>query len=279
MCASCKYGRSVTHFCYKHPEMDYFIVIRDYKPVDELQCSQVIWEGTMSTVNTAFVVGLMREITFQMMILFSAVMFIFFGFPLSLCLCSIPGVIILIYFFVWCAHIFNALEIQQDVSNIPRVYMSSNFTGFWIAEAYEPRIFSKLPSEINYTILKESEFEEKQVDTSKFTKHVIGTVGIVKSKSVDGNAWLRRMAVTSKYRKKGVATALLNEAIQFCAEKGYTGVHLVTAECHDNARSLFMKKGFLLKQMYHKQLAGTLVTVLMYELQFRLKSTGICVQP
>ena len=54
--------------------MDYFIVIRDYKPADDLQCNQVAWEGAMATVNSAFVAGLMRELTFQMMILLSAVM-------------------------------------------------------------------------------------------------------------------------------------------------------------------------------------------------------------
>lgn len=279
----CKYERGELTFFElpynKLSEMDYYIVIRDYKPADDVQCSQVVWEGTMSTVNTAFIAGLMREITFQMMILLSAVMFIFFGFPFSLCLCSIPGVIMLIYFFVWCAHTLKALEIQQDTSNIPRVYMSSNYTGFWVAEAYEPCFVSKSPSDIKYTFLREHEFREKREDLSKFRKHIIGTVAVVKSTSVDGNAWLRRMAVTSKYRKKGVATALLNEAIQFCAEKGYTGVHLVTTECHDNARSLFMKKEFQLKQMYHKQLAGTLVTVLMYELHFRIKTSGISCPP
>jgi hypothetical protein len=40
----------------------------------------------------------------------------------------------------------------------------------------------------------------------------------------------------------------------------------VTSECHDAAQELYPKKGFDLKQMYHKPIVGTIGTVQMYDL-------------
>lgn len=61
------------------------LLIRDYRPGDELSCSEIVHEGTMSTVNKAFFSALIREVTFQLMVLASAVMFIFMGLPLQVC--------------------------------------------------------------------------------------------------------------------------------------------------------------------------------------------------
>lgn len=259
--------------------MEHFIVIRDYKPGDELQCREIIKDGTMATVNTAFLAGLTREITFQIMILTAAVMFIFFGFPFTICLGSIPGVILFVYFSIWSAHMYKYLEMSQDLSNIPRVYMSSDFTGFWVAEVYEPVFFTKDREKLKYPILRESEFQEKNIDVKSCHKQIVGTIAIVKSVTTEGCAWMRRMAVIPKYQRKGVASALVNEALQFCSEKDYVGVELVTTECHDNARDLYMKKGFQMKQMYHKQIIGSIVTVLMYELYYKIKSNKLNATP
>lgn len=50
----------------------------------------------------------------------------------------------------------------------------------------------------------------------------------------------------------------------------YETIDLVTTECHDAARELYMKKGFELRQLYHKQIIGTLVQVLMYEFSLKV---------
>jgi GNAT superfamily N-acetyltransferase len=84
-------------------------------------------------------------------------------------------------------------------------------------------------------------------------------------------AWLRRMAVNPKYQRKGIASVLVDEALRFCKDKGYSGVELGTGECHDAARELYLKKGFDLKQMYHKPIFGTVVTIQMYHLVFHFK--------
>uniref|UniRef100_A0A1B6CGC1 N-acetyltransferase domain-containing protein n=1 Tax=Clastoptera arizonana TaxID=38151 RepID=A0A1B6CGC1_9HEMI len=125
------------------------------------------------------------------------------------------------------------------------------------------------------TIFRESEFNEKNIDVTKCRKKIVGTIAIVKSQATEGYAWLRRMAVNSNYQKKGIATALISEALHFCCEKKYTGVELVTTECHDNARHLYLKKGFHMKQMYHKQIVGGVISILMYELLYDFKTNKL----
>jgi GNAT superfamily N-acetyltransferase len=254
--------------------MNHLVIIRYYKPGDELFCREIIKEGTMSTVNAAFIAGLTREITFQTMVLSSALMFIFLGVPFSVCFWSIPVVIILMYAFIWLGHTFKALEMTQDVSNIPRVYMSSEYTGFWVAEVHEPYFMTREPSQVKYTIMTERELKDNNIDIAQHhVKKIVGTVAITRSKHSIDTAWMRRMAVNPKYQRKGIASVLVDEALRFCKDKGYAAVELVTSECHDAARELYLKKGFELKQMYHKSIVGTVVTIQMYDLVFRIKSS------
>jgi GNAT superfamily N-acetyltransferase len=254
--------------------MNMLVIVRYYKPGDELFCREIVKEGTMSSVNAAFIAGLTREITFQTMILTSALLFIFLGVPLSICFCSIPAVIILMYVFIWLGHTFKALEMTQDVSDIPRVYMSSEYTGFWVAEVHEPFFMTREPNQVKYTIMTERELNDNNIElTQHHVKKIVGTIAITRSKHCTDIAWLRRMAVNPKYQRKGIACALVDEALRFCKDKGYSAVELVTSECHDAARELYLKKGFDLKQMYHKPIVGTMVTVQMYVFVFHIKSS------
>jgi GNAT superfamily N-acetyltransferase len=229
----------------------------------------------MSTVNAAFIAGLTREITFQTMILTAAMMFIFLGVPFSVCFCSVPAVIILMYVFIWLGHTFKALEMTQDVSDIPRVYMSSEYTGFWVAEVHEPYFMTREPNQVKYKIMTERELSDNNIELAEHcVKKVVGTIAITRSRHCTETAWLRRMAVNPKYQRKGIASVLVDEALKFCKDKGYSAVELVTSECHDAARELYLKKGFDLKQMYHKPIVGTVVTIQMYDLVFHIKSSG-----
>ncbi|XP_018910664.2 N-acetyltransferase family 8 member 3 [Bemisia tabaci] len=252
--------------------MKSYIVIRDYQPGDELQCQEVVKEGTMSTVNAAFFAGLTREITFELMVLMSALMFIFFGFPFSVCFASIPVVIALMYCCIYAGHSFKAMEMLGDLSNIPRVYMSNDHTGFWVAEVLEPCYNFTSPKNIDYSIISQKHFRCLSLDLKQYRKKIIGTVGIVKSRNFENFAWLRRMAVSSGYQRKKVASSLLDEALRFCASKHYVAVELITTECHDSARSLYLKKGFELRQIYHKKYVCNIVSILIFNLYFNLKN-------
>ena len=106
-----------------------FIVIRNYKPGDESGCKQVVHEGIMSTVNPAFFAALTREVTFQIIIIMAAIMFVFMNFPPIVCLLSIPISVVIIYISIYFAHITKAYGQTDDILNIPRHYMSSQYTG------------------------------------------------------------------------------------------------------------------------------------------------------
>ncbi|KAF4533190.1 hypothetical protein B566_EDAN001732 [Ephemera danica] len=250
------------------------VVLRDYHPGDEIQCQDIIREATMSTVNVAFISGLTREFTFQLMVLVAAVMYIFIGIPLKFCLYVIPGVIIFIYICIWAAHSFKALELNQDINNIPRVYMSSDSTGFWVAEAYEPYFASTWPDG-KAMIVNESGLKSCGIDINKCRRTIVGTVAIACSRESEDVGWLRRMAVRPQYQRRGIAKALLREAVSFCRTKGYKEVELVTSECHDAARELYLSAGFDVKQMYHKPIVGNLITLTMYQLIYKLQSNQV----
>lgn len=89
-------------------------------PGDQNACKKIVKEGTMSTVNAAFLAGLTREITFQSMILLAALMYIFFQVPFQITIMSIPMVIVLMYVLIYLGHLFKAYELTQDVDAIPR---------------------------------------------------------------------------------------------------------------------------------------------------------------
>lgn len=53
-------------------------------------------------------------------------------------------------------------------------------------------------------------------------------------------AFLRRMAVKRVYRRRGIATRLLDEVIEFCTNRCLEGIELVTTECHYKVLYRFM---------------------------------------
>ena len=100
--------------------MSHIVVIRPYKPGDEFNCHEMIKNGVLSSMNSAFFGSLFKEITFQVMILLAAIMFIFFGMPLTICFLVIPVVIVLTYMGTYLAFTTKAMEVDQEVSNIAR---------------------------------------------------------------------------------------------------------------------------------------------------------------
>ncbi|XP_015601415.1 uncharacterized protein LOC107270690 [Cephus cinctus] len=251
--------------------MSHIVVIRSYKPGDEIYCREIIKDGVMSSMHTAFFGNVFKEITFQLMILFAAIMFIFFGIPFTVCLLVIPVVIILTYIGTFMAHTTKAMEIGQEINNIPRVYMSNAFSGFWVAEAFEPYLMTRHPQDIYYTVMTEDQFRKSNIDISSQAKKIVGTVAVTKSHRLDKGAWIKRLCVHQQYWRKGIASCLLNVAVQFAIDQGYSCVNCVASEYTEGGRELCLKKGFELKQMYHKLIVGSLVTVLMYELTYQIK--------
>lgn len=117
------------------------------------------------------------------------------------CLYVVPGVIIFMYLTVWGGHLAKAMEQQQDVRNIPRMYMSSEDTGFWVAEAYEPLFSTSGSTSGKLTVVTEASLKTNGLDLNHCRRTLVGTVAVLRSKQQpDDVAWIRRLSVRSKYR-------------------------------------------------------------------------------
>lgn len=251
--------------------MAHTIVIRCYKPGDEFYCKELLKDSVMSSMNATFVGTLFKEIIFQVVILLSAVMFIFFGLPITVCALVIPGVVVLVYVGTYLEFVSKAAEVDKEVFNIPRVYMSNAFSCFWVAEAFEPYLKTNHPKDVSYKIMTEEQFCNSNIDVSSCRKKIIGTVALSKSHRLDKGAWIKRLCVHKQYRRRGIASSLLNVAIQFAIDQGYSCTNVLASEYTEGGRELCIKKGFELQQMYYKPVLGSLLTILMYELTYQIK--------
>ncbi|CAK9818854.1 hypothetical protein ANTPLA_LOCUS9976 [Anthophora plagiata] len=254
--------------------MSHIVVIRSYKPGDEINCKELIKAGIMSSLNTTFFGIVFKELTFQLMILFAAIMFIFFGLPLTVCVLVIPLVIFLVYVGTYIGFTAKAMEVNEEISNIPRVYMSNAFSCFWVAEAFESYIMTHNPKNTHYTVMTEQQFRDSNIDISSQVKRIVGTVALCKSYRLDKGAWIKRLYVHQQYKRKGIASCLINVAVQFAIDQGYSCTNLVSSEYTEGGRELCLKKGFELQQIYHKPILGSLITILMCELTYQIKPGG-----
>ncbi len=72
---------------------------------------------------------------------------------------------------------------------------------------------------------------------------VVGMVGV--QRTSDNSAEIRRLRVHSDFRRRGVGTLLMKNALQFCRDKGYLKVVLDVRIERAPAIALFEKFGFL----------------------------------
>lgn len=77
---------------------------------------------------------------------------------------------------------------------------------------------------------------------AEHNREIIGCIGIV---SHGDKAQLRWFLLHPNYRGIGLGKRLMNEAVEFCREKGYKAVYLDTTEDLDKAISMYIKAGFV----------------------------------
>ena len=100
--------------------------------------------------------------------------------------------------------------IREELGRIEDYYLRCEGQGFWVAEQ----------------------------------DRVIGMVGI--ERRATDSAELRRMAVESSCRRRGVGAALLATAEAFCRGHGYGRIVLSTSELQSPARRLYESRGYSL---------------------------------
>jgi GNAT superfamily N-acetyltransferase len=73
---------------------------------------------------------------------------------------------------------------------------------------------------------------------------LIGSISILGGKSGAGDAQLRFFLVDPKYHGLGAGRALLNGALEWCRERGFSRVFLWTVDHLPQSRQLYEKAGF-----------------------------------
>ncbi|MGN6506088.1 MAG: GNAT family N-acetyltransferase [Tepidisphaeraceae bacterium] len=95
-----------------------------------------------------------------------------------------------------------------DIDDIQRAYMTPPGNHFWVAEA---------------------------------GGKIVGMIGVMHS---DGVGEIRRLRVCESHRRRGIGSALLERAVQFCEEQNYLKVALDTFVEREPAIKLFQKFHF-----------------------------------
>ncbi|MFX0006997.1 MAG: GNAT family N-acetyltransferase [Promethearchaeota archaeon] len=94
---------------------------------------------------------------------------------------------------------------------------------------------------------------------------IIGSIAIVKND--DTTAQLRWLLVEPHMRNKGIGTKLMDEALNFCKNRGYQKIILGTFSDLLNARRLYKKNGFQLVQSKSHTIWGQNLTEEQWELK------------
>ena len=110
------------------------------------------------------------------------------------------------------------LDIPADLEHFSGTYIGSIHNRFWVAVA------------------------PQQETTSAPREHVIGMVGVVATKT--DVAEMRRLRVTTSFRRQGIAARLLQAALAHCRDQGFLKVLLDARLEQTAAVQLFEREGF-----------------------------------
>ncbi|KAK4874365.1 hypothetical protein RN001_013725 [Aquatica leii] len=140
--------------------MSYFIVVREYKPTDFHNVFEVVRNAYLSNVFTTWCNALTREITFQLIVMAAAVLFIFLGVPLQYCVISIPVVVIMIYVLIYSSYLIKSAELMHSKKPIQ----------CWVAEACEPFMFMEKPENVSYKVFTDAKVCNETFDMGNYRR-------------------------------------------------------------------------------------------------------------
>ena len=80
-------------------------------------------------------------------------------------------------------------------------------------------------------------------------------------------ALLKRMAVKKQHHRRGVASAMIDIALEHCRVCKFRAIELTTTEHHEAARNLYSRKGFDLTGSYEKRFVLGFVSLTLYRLR------------
>ncbi|CAH1178998.1 unnamed protein product [Phaedon cochleariae] len=243
--------------------MSYYIVIRESSDQDRPFISEVVLNAYSSNIKNTWLNALFNEVTYQTMVLVFALLFICFGVPLFYCFSSIPLVLLSLYVIIYATVLMKATQVMHEKKPLM----------CWVAEAYEPYFFMKNPENCWYKIITEDDTEASEIRKEGYQRKIIGTIAVMRHLQRDDWAWLFRLAVDHRYHRKGIGLKLIQMVQNWCKTNQFNNIELVMSECQEGSRDLFDVAGFHIKQLYHKKLFTSAVTLQMFQLRCEVRST------
>jgi GNAT superfamily N-acetyltransferase len=120
---------------------------------------------------------------------------------------------------------FNTLD--SDILEIDKIYNKSNRSCFWVAE----------------TVVNDNDYSNTQEKQQK--QKIIGTAAVRNLKQFESTCELKRMYVSSDFRRLGIGQKLLDTAIGFAKSAGYSRMVPDSSKALHAARALYLKSGFV----------------------------------
>jgi len=262
------------------------VLIRKYRYGDEKAIIRLVNEGTMVTVNPFFLRAATREVIAQVILMFAAILFIVVGTSLKYSLLAIPITLVTLYIGIYVGHWGKANKTHTDLLDIPQKYLEREKCGFWVAILLDgnnpspPSTSSSSSSSSSnikhYAFVSEDkDANENDIENSLFpsNENLIGTLAIDIKQDPDMKeppesvALLKRMAVSKKHQRRGIASAMMDIALDHCRSFKYRAIELITTEHHEAARNLYARKGFELIASFEKNFVFGLVSITLYRLR------------
>ena len=110
-----------------------------------------------------------------------------------------------------------------------------------------------------------SHFHRERIWIAEKEGRIVGSVAIVKSSEKE--AQLRWLLLHPEVRGRGLGRRLVEEALHFCRDAGYSSVFLWTVSTLPIAAKLYRSVGFREREKVTHELWGSLVTEVKYELE------------
>jgi GNAT superfamily N-acetyltransferase len=127
---------------------------------------------------------------------------------------------------------------------------------------------SKVATELSEFLLR---FEKTRDGfwVASVDERIVGSIAIDGVNQDNKGAHLRWFIVAPENQGQGIGKVLMEEAVEFCREKGFARVYLWTFAGLDAARHIYEKYGFRLCEQCEGNQWGKTVTEQMFELNLR----------
>ncbi|XP_035726820.1 uncharacterized protein LOC118443644 isoform X11 [Vespa mandarinia] len=245
------------------------ILIRTYRDEDKLFCKKLLEASVMNQLNHTYIgfllgLNIMRIVNILSIVLMSLLMYT--GIHKIYCIIVIFIPEIILYISLYAKFLYEARIVGNEADEISRIYTVSNSCCFWIAEECKDYSLNRSEQDQRYIFMTEEKLNECNIDISQHNKKIVGILAVYKKNLEPTVAWIKRLYVQNKYRRKGIGSQLLNQATHFAEEHRFECVKTISSQFQKVLINFYNTRNFNVKILRGKSF---LISVTMYEYIFR----------